>query len=111
MILVSDCGLIAGLGDGDFDVDGMIRYVRGGVSKNAEGSIAGSTYSMGYGTKKLREIGFDVCEIAKIGARNPAMAVGLYDEVGSISIGKRADIVICDGEYEINAVFTRGVKI
>jgi len=111
MILVSDCGLIAGLGDGDFDVDGMVRYVRNGVSKNAEGTIAGSTYSMGYDAVKLRGLGFGISEIARLGAYNPAKAVGLLDEIGSLEAGKRADMIVCDEGCNIINVFARGERI
>jgi len=111
MILISDSGFQTGLPDGDYNVDGLIRYIRDGVSRNAEGTIAGSTKSMGYDAKKLLGIGFTLPEIAKIGAYNPAKAIGLIDEIGTLSVGKRADIVICDGDYNIMNVFARGRQI
>ena len=108
MILVSDSGMITGLGDGDYDVDGRIRSVRGGISRNSEGTIAGSTFTMSDGARKLIELGFTHCEIAKIGALNPAKAIGADRYIGTLDIGKRADIIIVDEKFNIESVIIKG---
>ena len=77
MILVSDSGKITGLGDGAFLVDGKTRYVKDGVARNAEGRIAGSCFTMADGARRLIEQGYSLPEVARIGAWNPAKALGL----------------------------------
>ena len=104
MILVSDSGYITGLGDGDFLVDGKYRHVRNGVAKNDNGNIAGSTYTMAYGAKKLIELGFTLADIALVGAKNPAKAIGIDSEVGTLEAGKRADIIISDKSFNVERV-------
>lgn len=110
MILVSDSGMITGLGDGDFMVDGNIRSVRNGVSRNKNGTIAGSCFTMADGAKRLLELGFDICDIARFGALNPAKAMGIDNVVGSLEVGKDADIVICNDAFDVQHVFTKGRK-
>lgn len=106
-ILVSDSGKIAGLGDGDYLVDGQIRYVRGGVSRHENGTIAGSSYTMADGARRLLGIGCSLLDVAKMGARNPARAVGLSDR-GVIGVGKLADLLIADESLNIREVILRG---
>ena len=108
MILVSDSGMITGLGDGDYDVDGKIRSVKGGISRNSEGTIAGSTFTMSDGARNLIELGFTHCDIAKIGALNPAKAIGADGYIGSLDTGKRADIIIVDEKFNVENVIIKG---
>ena len=111
MILVSDSGMISGLGDGDYDVDGKIRSVRNGISKNSEGVIAGSTFTMADGARRLIELGFTHCDIAKIGALNPAKAICADKYIGTIEPGKRADIIIVDKKFNIEDVIIKGIPL
>ena len=105
MILVSDTGLISGLGDGDYLLaDGAWRYVRDGVCRTESGSIAGSTYTMAQCARKLIELGFSLSDIALVGAKNPAEAIGIADEVGTLEAGKRADVIISDASFNVERV-------
>ena len=108
LTLVSDTGYMSGLGDGEFNVDGRIRYVKDEVCRNAEGRIAGSTVSMLAGAKNLLKLGVPLCELAVIASGNPAEALGIGGETGSISVGSAADLIVCDGELNIRSVFVDG---
>ena len=50
---------------------------------------------------------FDILEADAIFAatRNPAKSIGVYDRVGSISVGKEADMLLVDDEYNLKQVF------
>ena len=36
--------------------------------------------------------------------RNPAKSIGIYDEVGSLSVGKKADILLVTDDLELREV-------
>ncbi len=109
--LISDAGEQSGLPDGDYVVGGRVRHVRGGVCLTDHGVIAGSCFSMLKGAQNLRSLGIPLEEIAVMASRNPARALGVADRLGSIDIGKEADVIVCDDALNIRAVFVNGVKI
>ena len=43
--------------------------------------------------------------------QNPAKEIGIYDKVGSISVGKQADFVLIDDELNIKRVYIDGKEI
>ena len=40
---------------------------------------------------------------------NPAKAIGMYDEIGSIEVGKKANLVLVDKDFNIDKVIFEGV--
>ena len=113
MILISDSGVIAGLGDGDYPdstgESGKTRYVRNGVSRLADGTISCSTCTMAEGARNLIGLGCSLLDIAKMGARNPARAAGLTDR-GEIREGLLADLIIVDEWMNLFDVVLRGER-
>lgn len=109
--LVSDTGFMSGLGDGEYIVDGRKRIVKDGVCRNPEGRIAGSCVSMIAGAKNLLGMGVPLEEVSVMASENPAKALGIWDKTGSIEQGKQADIIVCDDELNIKAVFVKGNRI
>ena len=109
--LVSDTGEMGGLPDGEYIVDGRTRIVKDGVCKNMEGRIAGSCFTLLRGVQNLRKIGIPLPEIARMASFNPAKAMGMEDQMGSIAPGKCADLIFCDEMANILAVYVDGVKV
>lgn len=58
-----------------------------------------------------RHTGASVFEIFKMAARNPAMAVKAYDKVGSLEVGKDANVILCDEDMVIDSIYFRGEKV
>jgi len=59
--------------------------------------------------------GMDPFDALKAITINPAEHIGIADRVGSLEVGKDADIVICDGDItlsstKVKAVYLDGVK-
>lgn len=109
--LISDTGAMSGLGDGDFVVNGVVRTVKNGLCLNPFGVIAGSCFSMHYGAKNLLSMGIPLNEVSVMASLNPAKAVGMENQMGTIQIGKSADLIVCDDELNIKAVFVDGKKV
>lgn len=74
-----------------------------------KGGLAGSKMTM---NKACRNIMSSTnCGIAQaflMASTNPAKAVGLYDEVGSIDVGKKADLVFVDDRFNVKKVMLCG---
>lgn len=111
VILVSDSGRFAGLGDGEYTVNGKTSIIKDGVSRNENGVINASTVIMAESARRLVSLGFSLCDIARIGALNPARAIGLDDQIGSLSCGKRADIIFCDESFNVKRVLVGGQNV
>ena len=108
--LISDAGMMSGLPNGEYVVGGHTRIVKDGLCLNKAGRIAGSCYSMLKGAQNLRTLGVPLEEIAVIASENPAKALDVFDSVGSIAVGKCADLVVADDAFALKAVFVDGVK-
>ena len=109
--LISDTGFMSGLGDGEFVIDGRKRTVKDGICRNAEGRIAGSCVSMLAGAKNLLKMGIPLSDISVMASLNPAKALSVDSLTGTIEVGKQADIIVCDNELNIKAVFVKGTRI
>ena len=112
MILISDSGRCAGQPDGtEFELGGQMATLRDGVARLADGTIACSATNM-YQCL-LNTISWGVPEEGVIRActYNPACALGVQDEVGSIATGKVADFIVCNADYSGKRVFLAGQEV
>lgn len=46
--------------------------------------------------------------VAQMTAENPARYIGVFDQKGSLEVGKDADIIVLDKDYELQATYCRG---
>lgn len=46
--------------------------------------------------------------VAQMTAENPAKYIGVFDKKGSLEIGKDADFIVLDKDYELQATYCRG---
>ena len=109
MIIVSDSGRCAGQPDGtEFDLGGQTAKVVDGVARLADGTIACSATNLWQCL--VNAISFGVSEEAAVRACtiNPACALGVQAEVGSIAPGKQADFVVCSPDYAKKRVYLAG---
>ncbi len=108
--LISDAGHSAGLEMDKFLVDGVWRYVVDGVVRLEDGTIAGSTMTMAEGVLHLFQMGIPPEEISKMASLNPAVTLGLADKIGTLTIGKSADIVVLDKNFNLVHTFVEGER-
>lgn len=79
------------------------------VNFNQYGEIAGSRLTMDVAFRNIMEhAGVSVCEAFLMASTNPARAVGMDAELGSIAKGKRADLVILDETCALRGVVIGG---
>ena len=112
MILVSDSGRCAGMPEGTkFELGGQDAWLRDGVAKLADGTIACSASNMWTCLCNVLAWGIPEEEAVRAATYNPAKALGALDKIGSIETGKYADFVITNGDYTEKRVFIGGVEV
>ena len=112
MVLVSDSGRCAGLEEGTkFDLGGQDAWLRGGVGKLGDGTIACSAANLWQCLNNVLAWGITEEEAIRAATYNPACAIGAEKLVGSIETGKQADFLICSPDYTTRRVFIAGNEI
>ncbi|MDE6915338.1 MAG: N-acetylglucosamine-6-phosphate deacetylase [Lachnospiraceae bacterium] len=112
IILISDSMRAAGLADGQYDLGGQKVNVKGNLAVLDDGTIAGSvTNLMDCVRTAVRDMGIPLASAVKCAAVNPAKAVGIYENYGSLTPGKYANIVILDENLTLKTVFHRASPV
>ncbi len=109
IVLVSDAMMAAGLGDGEYLLGNQKVFVKDGAARLASGSLAGSTLNLKqavYNMVKFLEV--PIHEAVKMASLNPAKAINMGRELGSIRVGKRADLIIFDKNIDIKHTISGG---
>ena len=113
MILVSDSGRCAGQPEGyQFDLGGQMAEVRNGVAKLVGSeTIACSATNLWQCLVNTISFGVKEEDVIRACTINPACALGVQSEVGSIAPGKVADFIVCSPDYTKKKVFLAGKQI
>lgn len=111
VVLISDTMRAAGMSDGEYDLGGQNVIVKGPLATLADGTIAGSATDLMACMKRAVSFGIPLADAVRAAAVNPAQAIGIFDRVGSLEPGKRANVVVLDGELNVKAVFFKGRKV
>jgi N-acetylglucosamine-6-phosphate deacetylase len=107
--LITDAMDAAGMPDGDYELGGQAVEVRDRVARLARnGSIAGSTLTMDAALRRAVDAGLDLPTASTMASATPARALGLLDEVGTLDVGKRADLVLLDDNLRVKRVMKSG---
>ena len=111
-VLITDSIPPAGLPNGDYEMNGIKFTLKDGKAATAEDTIVGSALDMMTAVKNLTKFANISFEEALICAtKSPAEMVGIYETVGSLEVGKRADIVLCDKDMNIREVYCAGKTV
>lgn len=108
MLLVSDSVRAAGMPDGQYEFSGRPIIVKDGKVRFPDGTISGSSATLFECVKKAIEFGIPPESAFKMASYTPAKLARISDVCGSISAGKRADMLILDENFNIEKVIIRG---
>ena len=109
LVLITDSMEATGCSDGEYSIAGNPVTVKDGKARTHDGAIAGSTLTMWEAVQNLcafADIPFEDAIYAATMA--PAREVGLESEVGSIDVGKRADLLILDNWLTVGRIMCGG---
>ena len=110
MILISDSMRATGMPDGTYTLGGLDVNVNGNRATLVDGgALAGSVTNLMDCMRtvvKVMEIPLETA--VACATANPARSLGVYDAYGSISEGKKADIVLLDEDLALKMVIKDG---
>ena len=79
---------------------------------DVNGRMNGSQLTMNMACKNIMtHTRAGIVEAFIMASRNPAKVLGMFDQIGSIEAGKRADLVIVDHKFDVNKVILNGKVI
>ena len=83
--------------------------VKGTLATLADGTIAGSVLCMNDGLRIFQQnTKASIAEVVRMVTKTPAEELGVYGEIGSLTVNKLADIVIFADDFTIKQVFCAG---
>jgi len=109
VILITDGISATGMPDGKYSLGGLDVTVSGGVCRNAEGKLAGSTLTLDRALRNIVALGASLGDALRMLTLNPATLLGIEFKKGSLRVGADADIVLLDDALNISQVWTRGL--
>lgn len=110
-VVISDSMRASGLGEGEYELGGQKVFVRkaGKYAVLADGTIAASISDIHTEFKNLISFGINIKTALKACTINPARSIGEDSRIGSISVGKQADLVFMDENLDVKEVYIDGV--
>ena len=110
--LISDSLGCTGLPDGNYESAGLPIIVQNGNARLAEGgSIAGSTISLLQGVRNAVFLGIPLSEAVAAASKHPAQAIGMEGQIGSLTPGACADMLLLDSELRLQKVYIGGKEL
>lgn len=102
LCLITDCIRAGGMPDGDYTLGGQPVHKEGIKCLMPDGTIAGSVLKLNEAVCNLYENSdLEIYEAVNCASLNPAIALGEDKEIGSLEVGKRADIMIADEKFNV----------
>ena len=108
VILISDSMMATGLEDGEYSLGGQAVTVRGNLATLHDGTIAGSATNLMDCVRSAVKMGIPLGQAIRSASTNPACAIGIGHDYGSLEPGKLANVVLLDEELNIHAILLRG---
>lgn len=106
---ITDCLPAGGLPEGQYTLGGAKIIYRDNICKLEDGTIAGSVLRLNKGVWNIyKNTNIPLNECVNCATLNPATAIGMADRKGSLAVGKDADIVILDNDFNVKKTIIGG---
>lgn len=97
LTLITDAMRAKGLADGESELGGQVVIVKNGEARLVDGTLAGSVLRMNRAIENMvKKVGVSLETAVTFATANPAKNLGIFDEVGSVKVGKKADFAVLD---------------
>jgi N-acetylglucosamine-6-phosphate deacetylase len=111
VLLVSDGIAATGMRDGNYRLGNFEVSVRGGICRNAEGKLAGSTLTLDHALRNIVDLGVPLRDAVRMATVLPARRLGVAGKKGIIAVGADADLVALTADLQVAGVMTRGAGL
>lgn len=101
IVLISDSLRATGMKNGTYELGGQEITVNNKLATLSDGTIAGSVTNLFDCMRTAVSFGIPMEEAIASATINPAKSIGIYDKTGSLTPGKRADVIITDKELNL----------
>ncbi|MBE6805941.1 MAG: N-acetylglucosamine-6-phosphate deacetylase [Ruminococcaceae bacterium] len=109
LCFITDCLPAGGLPYGEYTLGGAKIIYRDIVCRLEDGTVAGSVLHLNRGVWNVyKNSNIPLYECVNCASLNPATTIGVNDRKGSLEIGKDADIIITDCEFEVKKTIIKG---
>lgn len=100
--LITDSMRAKQLEDGISELGGQTVIVKNGEARLENGALAGSVLLMNVAVKNVVErVGVPFIDVIDMATINPARNLGVDKEMGSIALGKKANLTILDKDFSV----------
>ena len=107
--LITDAMEAKWMPDGDYQLGGQKVIVKNGEARLMDGTLAGSTLKMNEAIYNfMKTTGISLVDAVDLATINPAKCLHIEDRKGSIEIGKDADFVVVDQDFNVYMTVCRG---
>ena len=111
VILISDTLRAAGMPDGQYTLGGLDVLVQGNraVLADSPDTLAGSATNLMDCLKTAVSFGIPLADAVRAATYNPAQALGMENQIGTLDVGKEATMVLLDKEtLEVKKIIAAG---
>ncbi len=109
LCFITDCLPAGGLPEGEYTLGGAKIIYRGIVCRLEDGTVAGSVLHLNKGVWNVyTHSEIPLWECVNCASLNPATTLGLDKTKGSIEVGKDADVIITDSEFNVTKTIIGG---
>lgn len=109
LCFITDCLPAGGLPYGEYTLGGQKIVYNDIVCRLEDGTVAGSVLPLNKGVwNAYTNSQIPLWESVNCASLNPATVIGLDKEIGSLEVGKIANVVITDSEFNVKKTIIRG---
>ena len=112
LVIISDSLRCAGMPDGEYELGGQPIEMKGGkATLRGTDTLAGSSSNLLSELQNVVAFGLPLEDAVTALTLAPARAVRLDHQIGSLAVGKQADLVLLNPDLTLDSVYVDGEKV